>query len=351
MLFINPDSDHIKEALKEHIRVIKCRVFRKLNVYCLVKGCLTCKAHTLTFKSSASIENKVKNYLLKDHNLEDLICAQPSQMKSLSNNFFRNTLPLIDYNKLEDYHDATSDEKKTVNYQIIYNLMKDLGKLFDYDWLCGKVPKEEYSLYKLAQKLNRRSCTYCNRTYTTTITISKNRKLMRPQFDHWYPKWKYPLLALSFFNLIPSCSTCNSSSKGRDELDLKNNIHPYIEINQENEFSFSYINSKINKYHVYVRANNTNKKALKTIKALNIDTMYNAHLPELEDLIKIKKAYTENYLDKLKKFFPKSSLTNEDIYRLAFGTEINSKDFHKRPLSKFKNDILKELAIIKKNDE
>ena len=347
MLFINPDSDHIKEALKEHISVIKCRVFRKLDVFCLVKGCLTCKARKLNFKSSVSIENNVKNYLLKDDNLEDLISAKPIQMQSLSDGFFKDVLPPASYKTLDDYFKIRTKKEKLASHPIIFNLIVDLGKLFDYDWLCDKEPSEEYSLYKLAQNLNRRSCTYCNRTYTTTMITSKKGKLMRPQFDHWYPKWKYPLLKLSFFNLIPSCSTCNSSSKGQDELDIEKNIHPYIETDQENEFSFSYINSKVNKYHVYVRAHNTNKKALNTIKALNIDTMYNAHLPELEDLIKIKKAYTENYLDKLKKFFPKSSLTNEDIYRLAFGTEINSKDFHQRPLSKFKNDILNELGIVK----
>jgi hypothetical protein len=346
MLFINPDSDHIKEALKEHKRVIKCRVFRKLDVFCLTKNCPTCNAHKLKFKSLASIKNKVKNYLLKDDNLEDLICAKPNQMKSLSNDFFRDVLLPVNYNQLEAYFKTKTKKLKRANYLIIYDLMEDLGKLFDYDWLCAKAPDDKYSLYDLAQSLNRRSCTYCNRTYTTSMTTSKNGKLMRPQFDHWYPKWKYPLLKLSFFNLIPSCSTCNSSSKGRDELDIQKNIHPYIDTDQENEFSFSYINSKVNKYHVYVRVHKANKKALKTIKALNIDTMYNAHLPELEDLIKIKKAYTENYLDKLNKFFPKSSLTNEDIYRLAFGTEMDSKDFHKRPLSKFKNDILKELGIV-----
>lgn len=349
MLFINPDSDHIKLALKEHKRVIRCRVFRKLGVYCLVRGCTTCKARTLTFTSSSIIESEVKNYLLEDDILENLICAKPIQMKKLSDEFFKQVLPNDNYNQLSAYFKIKTKEEKEADFPVIFNLMKDLGKLFDYDWLCDKSPNDEYSLYDLAQNLNRRSCTYCNRTYTTTMTTSKNGKLMRPQFDHWYPKWKYPLFALSFFNLIPSCSTCNSSSKGRDELSLKNNIHPYIEPDQQNEFSFSYINSNVNKYHIYVRAHEENKKALNTIKALNIDTMYNAHVPELEDLIKIKRAYTENYLDKLKKFFPKSSLTDEDIYRLAFGTETDSKDFHKRPLSKFKNDILKELGIIKKD--
>ncbi len=77
--------------------------------------------------------------------------------------------------------------------------------------------------------------------------------------------------------------------------------------------------------------------------------MYDGHHSELEDLILIKKAYSTQYLDSLKRSFPDIKLANQDIYRLAFGTEYNSKDFHKRPLSKFKSDILKELGVIDKD--
>jgi len=35
-------------------------------------------------------------------------------------------------------------------------------------------------------------------------------------------------------------------------------------------------------------------------------------------------------------------LKDEETYPLAFGVEIDPKNFHKRPFSKFKYDILKE---------
>ena len=41
-----------------------------------------------------------------------------------------------------------------------------------------------------------------------------------------------------------------------------------------------------------------------------------------------------------------NNLSKNEIYRILFGTELDVKNFHKRPLSKFKHDVLKELKII-----
>ena len=79
---------------------------------------------------------------------------------------------------------------------------------------------------------------------------------------------------------------------------------------------------------------------------MNLKTMYNAHIDELKDLILTKKAYSKSYLQNMMKAYPKAGLSNEEIYRLAFGTELNEVNFSKRPFSKFKKDILKELKII-----
>ena len=38
-----------------------------------------------------------------------------------------------------------------------------------------------------------------------------------------------------------------------------------------------------------------------------------------------------------------SRLTEKEIYILIFGVEVEEKDYHKRPLSKFKHEIIKEL--------
>src|SRR5690606_14812699 len=63
--------------------------------------------------------------------------------------------------------------------------------------------------YLLAGLLDQHTCIYCNREYI--FVYRKNEgKGMVPQFDHWFPKGDYPLLALSFYNVIPSCATCNA---------------------------------------------------------------------------------------------------------------------------------------------
>ena len=56
-----------------------------------------------------------------------------------------------------------------------------------------------------AQMLGVTVCPYCNRSYVFTL-----RKGTRPQYDHYFPKSKYPYLCISMYNLIPCCSVCNS---------------------------------------------------------------------------------------------------------------------------------------------
>lgn len=103
--------------------------------------------------------------------------------------------------------------------------------------------------YQLAEKLDVRVCPYCNRQYTSTVIIKSdkdigNRKerrfnIIRPEFDHYFPQERYPMFALSLYNLIPSCHVCNSNIKGKKELDIINNFHPYID--EDKNFKFIYM--------------------------------------------------------------------------------------------------------------
>ena len=50
-------------------------------------------------------------------------------------------------------------------------------------------------------------CPYCNREEIHNANYHKTS-----EFDHFIPKGfkdKYPLFALSYYNLIPSCKNCN----------------------------------------------------------------------------------------------------------------------------------------------
>lgn len=353
MIHLDINSSKIILAKEQHFKFLRCRINRKLgDPKCINKDCNICGSHKLSFKSQIPEQQFIINFFKKDKYLERILIGSPSDLIQINNLFFRAFLGsewedvLAKYKKIKK-KDRENKEPK------IFNLLIDIGKIFDYDeWLSKLEPVIEaernnnYSLYEMAGTLDVRTCTYCNRSYTNTMTTVFGEKLMRPQFDHWFPKWKYPLLNCSFYNLIPSCYTCNSSSKGAVLLDLKTHIHPYIDQESLNEFQFNYIHSSKSTYHIFVKSLNSNLKAFNTLKAINIDRMYNAHIPELDDLIKLRMAYGENYIQRMIKLFPNAGLNEREIYNLVFGVEIDTKDFHKRPFSKFKYDILKELGII-----
>ena len=224
-----------------------------------------------------------------------------------------------------------------------YNsLVNDISSIFKYTG--GFARKDSvYSAYDLAESLDMQTCTYCNRIYTKTVRNPS--KITRPEFDHWFPKETYPILALSFYNLIPSCHVCNSSVKGNTRMDLGDYIHPYVDSDLKYKFSY-----RINKYNAYKfkidRVAGSKEDA--TIKAFKLEEIYATHEDEIEDLVRLRKLYSTSYLIQLKKLLAKTgqAVSMEELYRLAFGTYINEVDFHKRPLSKMKKDILKELNII-----
>ena len=59
-----------------------------------------------------------------------------------------------------------------------------------------------------------------------TLFVAKDKKI-RPEFDHFYDKATYPVLSLSFYNLIPCCHICNATLKTTKKFSLKSHIHPY----------------------------------------------------------------------------------------------------------------------------
>src|SRR3546814_568677 len=123
---------------------------------------------------------------------------------------------------------------------------ENIKNLFKYDSFISKDEDhtfEFYNGYNLAENMPINTCIYCNRLYTHTIITDKREFIARPTFDHWFPKATFPLLSLSFYNLIPSCNVCNSSLKGTKTMALKNIFHPYLKYPEEYRrmnFNFSY---------------------------------------------------------------------------------------------------------------
>ena len=230
--------------------------------------------------------------------------------------------------RLIEIHEAFK-KKQFSKHQI------ELIKSFFIQTGYGNFPNKEF-----LNLLNIHTCVYCNRNYT--LYFGGNNA--RAELDHWFPKADFPILALSFYNLIPSCHSCNhikGASKGFDwlkALDIMN--HPYFD---KNDFTFSYNYNSLNDFKIKI--NVKHKKTEETLKFNKTKEIYNTHSSrELKDLLDLQYKYSNNYLDiLLNKTFTGLPMSKEEAYRMIFSIEIKEEDYHKRPFSKFKHDIIEEL--------
>jgi hypothetical protein len=320
VLYINDNNPEVKRAKDNHSKLVSTYL----------------KRHPVS---------EITNFV--NSNLDKILNGKPSELITINNAFYSSLKGFSSsgyskYLMIKNIH----YKKRSVSEKSIITkfekLHKKVNEIINYEgWFIKSSKKPDY---RLASDLNRNTCTYCNRSYIHTIVSSDDEKIMRPQFDHWFPKSKFPLLALSFYNLIPSCSSCNSSIKGGIDLNISDHIHPYLD-DIADEFTFTYEFDKgINKYKIDIETDN--KRIANTVNEMCLTDVYNSHESELCDLIRTEQAYSKDYLDILFTAFPDANLNKNEMYRIAFGVEKERESYHKLPLSKFKKDILKRLKIV-----
>ncbi|KAA9038630.1 hypothetical protein FW778_13845 [Ginsengibacter hankyongi] len=218
---------------------------------------------------------------------------------------------------------------------------------------------DKWRAYELAKKIGITVCPYCNRTYTFLLG-NDSIKGTRFEYDHFFSKSAYPYLALSFYNLVPSCHVCNSNFKGFKEFSLKKNIHPYLEgFGQNIVFSIKpknigFINGKSEAYRIRFRKGNLStwngekvKAAFENITTFQLTKLYNMHKDYVDELIQKSIVYNEEYINELYARFSGSLFKNkEEVKKLIVSNYIDEEDYHKRVLSKLTTDISKELGLI-----
>ena len=215
-----------------------------------------------------------------------------------------------------------------------------------------------YNAYNLSTKLDVNVCPYCNRNYIHTVK-SVNDKSTRPQFDHFICKKKHPILAMSFYNLIPSCSICNSSIKGQAKFHYETHMHPYFDdFNKVKKFNIdkqllSLVNKKDDFNIIFKNKDNiTNEEELKAdnhIKDFALEALYNTHKDKVLELVDISRAYNEASFENLVNEFKNSTKIfkdENDVKRLMLCHHVEDENIDKRPLNKLVKDISDELGLI-----
>jgi len=227
--------------------------------------------------------------------------------------------------------------------------LKDLYEVFRNKWSV-----------ELLEDLNIKVCPFCNREYIFKFEDTKQKKArIIASLDHYYDKDTYPFLAVSFYNLIPSCTICNSKFKHKENFFKTPHLHPYEDdFNQKAKFIhfFNVATDKTKHYSIFSKeritlnlkqTDDTDVKTKNTIKTFRLNELYNEHKDIVLELIQKAEIYNDSYIDELVNRYEGTLFKNrEDLMRLITCGYITDEEISKRPLSKLIKDISEELELI-----
>lgn len=265
----------------------------------------------------------------------EVVCARPANLMSL-----RNCL----------------DDLRQRNVSIDQNsgdyLTGTLYKTLDQSNLCGNAKTI------LLESLGVAVCPYCNRNFVYNIENVQTGKLLPTcELDHFLPKDKYPLLAVSFYNLIPSCHFCNHT-KGAHELKA---FYPHRLSSAETEqIRFSYwplgtdyrtnkdsvavviivpsrIKQSVNHWQGWRRNN-----IVHDIEILRLRQLYKKHNDVVQKLLLKYTIIDDSYVQAMYESFARWFSSKKKVRDLLLDAPDDLQEAADIPLGKLIFDILKE---------
>jgi len=280
-----------------------------------------------TFAKTRKWYTELNTWLLNyNYTLEDVVKATPSELKLIKDIIPNNNTPLI-FQKIYSQFSNSSIGLKYIN---------ENGDSIIYTGI------------DLIEQIGITVCPYCNRTYVQSIT-NKNqyhKKRRTCEFDHFYPQSEYPFLAISFYNLIPSCKTCNHI-KGKNPIQFS----PY-EMNGANLVDFKYniegIDYLTDPKQVSIEIDWKNQDFYESNgKVFGLDDLYKNHNDIAQEILVKRHIYNDTRIDELWEEYKDLFSSKEEIIQMIAGNYINEEDLGKRPLAKLTRDIAREVKFIK----
>ena len=223
-----------------------------------------------------------------------------------------------------------------------------------YEWVSNRMRYDDVRttwLLPFMKKLNIKTCCYCNAQYATTFVDGDNG-MASYDLDHYYPQSKYPYLSTSFFNLVPSCGCCNKHKSNHAIFHYPLYVNKYKHLLQ-----FNLRPESIIRYWLSADANELEIELKDGVDAntgfaheydeiFHIRELYTSHTDEVEEILWKSRIYNDAYREQLKKSFRELFAYEPDKFlRLYFGFYVNESDILKRPLSKMKQDIAKQIKF------
>ncbi len=348
--------DNIDKLLKED--------WRRLKSY--IKILFKTEAHLADHISLEQRGEELKSSLICKNLNEEIYLKALKLCKRLST---KDTLKVIILSDISDKKEekclierAKSIKRKCCPQKRCVSI---INKIIDYDILEERVNQNTTTTiaYWLTRRLNINTCPYCNRMPIHTVIDNNNQGLIRPTLDHFYPKSKEPLLALSFYNLIPSCYYCNSSLKGSTDIDMETHLHPYLDgFGDDAVFSVDYAKLLPQKSHpdnynikltpsnsisqekrIQIFGNDNPSKDKDGNKNLfKLEEIYQVHQDVVGELV-VKAEEFKAKQENIRQFYSALATNDSELYQFYFGNYLNPNDHNKRPLAKLTRDIVLEI--------
>lgn len=279
------------------------------------------------------IEKRFWNYLSdsKYRKLKQLIVSRPDILKTLINEinrFFGEKLfsKIIDQNRAE----LTPFGNKVLDV-FNYSAYRDHEQ-------C----KQTIEKFKLGY------CPYCNKDEIAVVENPDGLRLYG-LIDHFYPKSRHPYLALSFFNLVPSCYTCNSQLKGHKAFDITTHVNPFHD-SFDDHFEFYLDYEDLIQDQNDIRIKYRNKKGFPDSSISVFDLISRYETPVNRSIIYEGYIFFQNYATKTEasdnlQIAGLATLPPKDIYKLC-GIPINAKNISNHSLGKLKRDVFTDLGFL-----
>lgn len=272
---------------------------------------------------------------------------------SIDINKIKNTLSDSKYTKITDSIELLikADLNTIKQHLKIANLyspdeIKEIEKAFNYS---AYRQKEEFLEH--FKKLNIKSCPFCNNNYIYFYKKDASDEYNTlATLEHYYPKAKYPYLSLSFYNLIPCCSNCNSKFRGKEEHE-GNVLHPYYEdFDEKATFSVSVDCLPADKdieLSIFLKQNDINDtRCGKSIERFQLDKVYEGHRDIAKEIWNKAQVYNDDRIDELyKSFYEALGYTKNDVKNFVFCSYLSKNDINKRNHTKLTQDILKQFEL------
>ncbi len=274
------------------------------------------------------------NVIFYDVSFSEIVFVPPENLKCLINKIEQR---IIEQSSIKF---NTNDDKK----KFIYEAKEKLKDVFKYE---NKFQKPISRFFE--NSLQTRTCYFCNIHFVNEYKVSEIEYKNEFTLDHYYDKGSYPYLALSIYNLIPSCYTCNSKLKKVEKIDLFPPNSESFDFDKKVKFKL-YLDKSCNDLHVNSKEDidielkeyYTNKYD-KYVEVFKLNERYKAHKDIVYEMIQKAELYPESRLKELEGLtgIPFSQI-KKDIFNLIDENE----DLSKKPFSKLIKDLSKELGLV-----